>query len=284
MAGRGWNDPWNRFPASVPLPAKDGIATSKQRGAMAGTWWSKRFVEVLESYGLGGRMGRGRRYARSGQVMSLDVQAGLLVAQVQGSRPTPYVLTVRAATPTEIQWKEIDEVLRSRVGFAAKLLAGEVPAELEAVFATAHTQLLPSTWAQLDANCNCPDWENPCKHIAAALYVFADRLDGDPWLLLAWRGRTRDQILGPLRARATGAGRDVEQDVVAPWWPFGPRETLPEGAVAVANSYADDVVVVDPADPSDAVLQRCEPLNITAGNVDVVVALFAAYDALARRL
>ena len=83
MAGRGWNDPWNRYPESVPLPTKDGIATSKQRGAMAGTWWSKRFVEVLESYGLGGRMGRGRRYARSGQVMSLDVQAGLLVAQVQ---------------------------------------------------------------------------------------------------------------------------------------------------------------------------------------------------------
>ena len=204
MAQRGWNDPWNRYPESVPLRTDGGIATSKQRGAMAATWWSKRFVEVLESYGLGARMGRGRRYARSGQVMSLDVGSGLLVAQVQGSRRTPYVVTIRAATPSAAQWRKIDEAMRSRVGFAAHLLAGEVPAELESVFGAAKTQLLPSTWAQLDAACSCPDWENPCKHIAAALYVFADRLDGDPWLLLEWRGRTRDQILEPLRGECRG--------------------------------------------------------------------------------
>ncbi|MEO8697523.1 MAG: SWIM zinc finger family protein [Acidimicrobiales bacterium] len=280
MAGRGWNDPWNRYPESVPLPTKDGMATSKQRGAMAGTWWSKRFVEALESYGLGGRMSRGRRYARSGQVMSLDVQTGLLVAQVQGSRRTPYVVTIRASTPTPTQWRKIDEVLRSRVKFAAKLLAGEVPAELEAVFGTAKAQLLPSTWAELDANCNCPDWENPCKHIAAVLYVFADRLDGDPWLLLAWRGRSRDQILEPLRARASGTAAD-ELPVVAAWWPFGPREKLPSPESMVRESSGD--VAADPADPPAAVLQRCEPLNVVAGGVEATDRLTAAYDALARR-
>ena len=283
MARRTWNDPWNRYPESVPIPTTDGIVTSKQRGAMAGTWWSKRFVEVLESYGLGTRMGRGRRYARSGQVISLDVRAGMLVAQVQGSRQKPYVVTIRAATPSATQWRKIDEALRSRVGFAAQLLAGEVPAELEAVFGAAKTQLLPSTWAQLDAHCNCPDWENPCKHVAAVLYVFADRLDGDPWLLLEWRGRSRDQILDPLRARAGGylRGRD-ERSVIAPWWPFGPRETLPVEMVAVVRSGADEVVT-DPADPPAAILRRCEPLDVAVRDTDVSVLLAAAYEALARR-
>ena len=282
MPRRTWTDPWTRYPASAPIRITDGIATSKQRGAMAGTWWSERFVAVLESYGLGGRMGRGRRYARTGQVMSLAVSAGRLVAQVQGSRPTPYTVTIKASTPSASQWRKIDDAMRSRVGFAAQLLAGEVPAELEAVFEAAQTQLLPSTWGQLDADCTCPDHENPCKHIAAVLYVFADRLDGDPWSLLEWRGRTRDQILEPLRARA---GADVEHDersVVAPWWPFGPRESLPVNHAGVDASPADQLAA-EPADPSTAVLQRCEPLEVTIRGVDARELLTAAYEALARR-
>jgi len=192
MAPRRWNDRWQQYPESMPLPAEGGIATSKQRGAMAASWWSRRFVDVLESYGLGTRMQRGRRYARAGQVLSFDVQLGILVAQVQGSRATPYLVTVAAAAPTVEQWARVDAVLGARVGFVARLLAGEVPPDLEDVFRDAAVDLFPTSWSTLDARCSCPDWENPCKHIAAAMYVFADQLDDDPWLLLAWRGRTRD--------------------------------------------------------------------------------------------
>ncbi len=119
MASRRWDDRWQRYPESVPLPADGGLATSKQRGAMAASWWSRRFVDVLESYGLGTRMQRGRRYARAGQVLSFDVHPGMLVAQVQGSRRTPYVVTVAAAQPTVEQWASVDAVLASRVGFVA---------------------------------------------------------------------------------------------------------------------------------------------------------------------
>ena len=204
MAPTARNDRWNRFPESVPRRVDGGLVTSKQRGSMAGTWWSQRFVAVLESYGLGGRMGRGRRYARTGQVVSLDVRPGLFVAQVQGSRRTPYTVTIAMRKPTAKQWIAIDEAMLTRIGFVAELLAGEVPAALEAVFRSAGTTLLPTAWAQLTARCSCPDPANPCKHVAAVLYVFADQLDADPWLLLAWRGRTRDQVLTPLRAPRAG--------------------------------------------------------------------------------
>lgn len=190
---RRWDDPWQKFPASVPLTAENGIATSKQRGEMASTWWSQRLVELLDSYGLGARMQRGRRYARQGQLVSFDVQPGALVAQVQGSRRTPYVVTVAAQPLNDTQWDAVDEAMRARVAFAARLLAGEVPPELETVFDSAGVTLLPRRWSDVRASCSCPDWESPCKHVAAVLYVFADRLDDDPWLLLTWRGRTRDR-------------------------------------------------------------------------------------------
>ncbi|MDZ4827414.1 MAG: SWIM zinc finger family protein [Actinomycetota bacterium] len=280
MARSRWDDPWQRFPESVPLPAPDGLATSKQRGAMAGTWWSKRFVELLESYGLGTRMARGRRYARSGQVVSLDVRAGMLLAQVQGSRRTPYVVTIATAPPTDAQWNEIDGEMVARVGFVARLLAGEVPADLEAVFTAAGTNLLPSSWAHLAARCSCPDSANPCKHVAAVLYLFADRLDADPWLLLTWRGRSREQILAPLRARAGDDGRDaLDAWAVAPWWPFGPNETVPVETRRADNE--GEVDAVEAADPADVVLRRCVQLEVSARGVAADEILAVAYRALA---
>jgi uncharacterized Zn finger protein len=260
MPGRRWDDPWQRYPASVPLPAEGGLATSRQRGAMAATWWSGRFVDVLESYGLGGRMQRGRRYARKGQVLSLHVDAGTLAAQVQGSRRTPYLVTVALPTPTATQWTAIDAVMRAKVGFVARLLAGEVPPDLEEVFEAAGVALFPRTWTELRAHCSCPDWENPCKHIAAVLYVFADQLDTDPWLLLAWRGRTREQVLEPLRGAAAVS---AAVDEVAPWWPFT-GSAMPEAGDLPAP--ATPVQAADPDRP-DAVLDGLEELDVSVAGM-----------------
>ncbi|MGI8807898.1 MAG: SWIM zinc finger family protein [Acidimicrobiales bacterium] len=272
MAGRRWDDPWQRYPASVPLPAEGGLVTSRQRGAMSATWWSRRFVEVLESYGLGTRMQRGRRYARSGQVLSLDVHAATIAAQVQGSRRTPYLVTVSLPEPTPAQWQAIDAAMRAKIGFVARLLAGEVPADLEEVFRAAEVALFPGTWKELRARCSCPDWENPCKHIAAVLYVFADQLDADPWLLLAWRGRSREEILDPLR----GSSVPVGAEEIAPWWPFnGPSMPQP-GDLPPPPA---DVQPADPAHP-DAVLDGLEVLDLTVGGLPFREALSLAYGRL----
>jgi uncharacterized Zn finger protein len=272
MATRRWDDRWQRYAESVPLPAQDGLVTSKQRGAMAASWWSRRFVDVLESYGLGTRMQRGRRYARAGQVLSLDVQAGMLVAQVQGSRRTPYVVTVAAAPPSAEQWASVDAALASRVGVVARLLAGEVPDDLEAVFRAASVDLFPVSWSALAARCSCPDWENPCKHIAAVLYVFADQLDDDPWLLLTWRGRSRDQLLDPMRARAGGVVA-ASGSTVAPWWPFADGAPLPAGLGADRDGE-----LVEPPDAPDVVLRRLAALDVDVRGEPIADLLSGAYE------
>jgi uncharacterized Zn finger protein len=248
-------DFWRRYPPSVPLAAEGGIATSKQRGAMAESWWSRRFTEVLESYGLGGRMQRGRRYARSGQVLSLEVGAGVIAAQVQGSRRTPYLVTVTWKEPTSAQWKRIDKAMRSKVGFVATLLTGEVPPELEDVFTAAGVSLFPTRWADLRASCNCPDWGDPCKHVAAVLYVFADQLDSDPWLALTFRGRSREEVLGALGSSRSDHRSEAPAEV-APWWPFapGPLPPLPDSEL-IGETLADP-------DRPDAVLDGLESLEV----------------------
>ncbi len=268
--GRGWYEPWVRFPASVPLPAEGGLPTSKQRGPMASTWWSKRFTSALESYGLGARMQRGRRYARSGQVLSLEVSPGVIAAQVQGSRRTPYLVTVSAAQPTADQWRKVEQAMAAKVGFAARLLGGEVPEELEEVFVSAGVPLFPSAWKDLRSSCTCPDWENPCKHIAAVLYVFADRLDEDPWLVLAFRGRGREELMAALTGLDKAQGARAE---VAPWWPFvpGPLPVLPAPGLLQATAAPDR---------PDAVLDAMEPLDVSIGPANFVELLRPLYEVM----
>jgi uncharacterized Zn finger protein len=266
MAGRSWDDPWHQYPESRPLPAVDGIATSKQRGAMASTWWSKRFIDVLDSYGLGTRMQRGRRYARSGQVLSLEVTPGLVVAQVQGSPRTPYLVSIRAAVPSAKAWTKLQDALQARIGFVARLLDGEVPSELEDACADAGIALFPSMWSQLTPTCNCPDWENPCKHLAAVLYVFADQLDDDPWLLFTWRGRTRDELLAHLDALSPAAG----DHGLPAWWPLLPGRTQ-------LDRVRWQSPTASPPDPAHRVLDRLAPLDLSHADTPIEEHLVVAY-------
>lgn len=259
---------WTSFPTSKPIPVTGGIATTKLRGAMAGTWWSKRFIDVLDSYGLGGRMTRGRAYARKGQVVSLDVSTGLLSAEVQGSRSRPYRVTVKISVPSAAQWGTIAGALQARLGFAARLLAGEVPADLEEVFSSAGSRLFPARWSDLKAVCSCPDWGDPCKHQAAVLYVLADQLDHDPWQLLVWHGRSREDILA-LFAGEAGGGPGAT-DEIAPWWPLRPDARM-------GGDTSPPIPNGEPSEPRHAVLTRLGDLDATVNGIPVTTLIQRAY-------
>ena len=265
--GSARNDPPGsaRKPASRPAAARKG-----RQEPLASQWWSQRFTAVLESYGLGPRMERGRRYARGGKVTDLVVKAGRLEARVQGSRATPYRVSVRSEAANKAQWRSLEVLFATRLGWAAQLLSGEVPPNLEAAFAEAGVALFPRRWDDLQVRCGCPDDAEPCKHIAAVLYVFAQQLDGDPWLLLAWHGRDRQTLLqalqqGPAGPAASGgkAGGDgvtiPEAESLPPWWPAGLR-SRPDPRLQPPDPL--------PPDPPERALQRLGPLEIPGAPPD----------------
>jgi uncharacterized Zn finger protein len=195
MSRRYWD--WDSSPG--PISVEGGIKARSKRGSIGEKWWSQRFIAALESYGMSGRLQRGRSYARRGQVLEFDLSVGKVTARVQGSRPAPYKVTISVLPLTTAQWKTVESRLASQALFRAKLLAGEMPAEIEQVFADCGTPLFPRSAADLDMHCSCPDWEVPCKHLAAVCYVLAEAFDDDPFAMLAWRGRSRDTLLAALR-------------------------------------------------------------------------------------
>lgn len=182
-----------------PRRVSGGLRARTTRGAIGQSWWSRRFLDVLESFALGTRLTRGRSYARAGQVLSLEVKPGEVTAVVQGSRPTPYRVSIRLRPFREPVWARIEKLLAAQALFSARLLAGDVPPELEAVFTGAGAPLFPAGVGELEQRCNCPDFAVPCKHLAATFYLLAEAFDADPFQLLHWRGRDRARLLARLR-------------------------------------------------------------------------------------
>lgn len=151
-----------------------------------------------------GRLQRGRSYARQGQVLTLNETQQGIEAKVQGSRPQPYKITIQVTPLTDKQWEQVTDALAEQALFTAQLLAGEMPANIEDAFNTAGVSLFPAKAGDLFTNCSCPDWANPCKHVAATHYILGERFDDDPFLLFRMRGRSQEQILQDLRARRSG--------------------------------------------------------------------------------
>ncbi|MDP2948270.1 MAG: SWIM zinc finger family protein, partial [Chloroflexota bacterium] len=180
---------WEFYPPSRPRPVEGGIKAKSQRGRIGETWWSGKWLAFLESLDLGARLGRGRAYARAGQVMSLEVKKGQVAARVQGSRPRPYSVSIQLAPLSEAQWRKVADAMASQALFAARLLAGEMPQDIEEAFRAAGVSLFPTRRGDLESDCSCPDWANPCKHVAAVYYLLAEEFDRDPFLIFRLRGK-----------------------------------------------------------------------------------------------
>jgi len=152
-------------------------------------------VDTLESFRIGARLGRGKSYARQGQVLSIEIEKGRVNSKVQGSRSTPYSVGIEMKTFKASVWKNLAKSLMEQPYYTARLIAGEIPEDFEDVLKEAGTPLFPEQQNDLKTGCTCPDWSNPCKHIAAVYYLLAEEFDRDPFLLFELRGITREELL-----------------------------------------------------------------------------------------
>jgi uncharacterized Zn finger protein len=221
-----------------PIETDEGIKARSRRGAFAKNWWADQWIQALERLVDSGRLSRGRTYARKGQVLSIEEKGDGIEARVQGSRRTPYRVTIQLTRLTDDQWALVVEALAEQALFAAQLLSGEMPMDIEEAFRSAGVSLFPDRRGDLVTECSCPDWANPCKHVAATHYILGERFDEDPFLLFRLRGRSQEQILEALRESRAGEAmleedEDEAEEVIpleeslARFWEMGqPSEDL----------------------------------------------------------
>ena len=258
---------WRYYENRSPKEVKDGIKAESKRGDIGEQWWSRRFVDVVESYSKSNRITRGKRYARKGQVVDLAVENGAVSATVQGSQSDPYKVTIRGDALDEETWEEVEAAMADRAAYAAQLLAEEMPADIADVFEACGVSLFPESYRDMRTNCTCPDSANPCKHIAAVFYILAEQFDDDPFLIFRWRGRSRDTLLDSLHELRSTGDESTSED-----HSFEKGDTRPIGECLgefwTGGESVDAIQIrSETVDVADATLQRLgEP---PAGLADV---------------
>lgn len=272
----GWYD-YGYIKRSTPRHVKGGIKAQNKQGAFVGNWWAKRWLQVLESFNIGARLGRGRRYARSGQVLSIEIAEGCVTAAVQGSRPKPYNVEICLKPLSRQAWNRFAKVLCAQPYFTAMLMNGQMPNEIEQVFKKANLSLFPTRLGDLKTDCSCPDWSNPCKHIAAVYYLLGEEFDRNPFLIFKLRGIEREELVllvgkdtpakgKTKRALAAERASVEEQESVLVQMPLPSEPDVFWGNIDIKSDFLGETTVPSIA----AALSKQLGLEIVAGAFDTI--------------
>lgn len=160
------------------------------------TWWGRAFAEALGA-AAPVPVARGKAKARVAKLRGLDPKNGDALVEVSASSVLPYEVRISLQPiPNEV-WEKATAALVGKAFFAAKLLASELPNEVEDAFVAAGGSLFPTQGAAR-IRCNCPAGLGGCRHGAVAQRGLAEAVDRDPFLLFDLRGRPRTQVLEAL--------------------------------------------------------------------------------------
>ncbi len=152
------------------------------------TWWGRRWLESLAHIDYENRLPRGKRYARNRSVRSIDVNGPEIQAKVQGTRPSPYTVKLTLWTFSAAQQNTVVNLVRDDPYYMSQLEARILPPELDQALADQQIRLFPASWKELGMRCSCPDWAVPCKHLAAVVYIIANEIDKNPFLVFRMHG------------------------------------------------------------------------------------------------
>ena len=186
------------YPIRVPRFAA-GIRAQESRTGTGRSWWAREWMHRLEAMGLKGRLGRGKSYALSGQVVSLSIAGPHVAARVQGTRPDPYDVTLDFRTPESAARARLVAALCAEPMLVARLLADDLPQDVEAAFRREGYDLFPGGKLgpgryDMTTACSCPDYANPCKHTAAVLLLLGEEIARRPLTLLELRGILSEEL------------------------------------------------------------------------------------------
>ncbi|WP_044411671.1 SWIM zinc finger family protein [Thiomicrospira microaerophila] len=176
------------------------------------TWWGERFLTVLEDSMDEGRLKRGRAYAGPHRLLSFDIAGSKVSATVLGNanpyfgvyEAPKYKTQVQLAPFSDKQWASLIDAISENAACLSQLMLGEMPNQIEAIFAKQSLQLLPKKPSDLISQCSCPDYASPCKHVAGVYYKMASLLDRNPLLLFQLRGMDVEKLQAKLAQSPLG--------------------------------------------------------------------------------
>lgn len=230
----------------------------------------REFAAVLESLGMAAQFQRGRRLARTGAVRGLSVTTSVATANVcEADSAQTHRVRIAVRAFSDSQWHRVREALAAQAIHVARLLAGEVPEGLDEILASLDLTLLPQSVNEVALTCSCRGWSEPCIHVIATWYALADEFTRDPFLMFAWRGQSRNDLLAGLHEPPSPGPPPSPPPTPRSFWVAGQRIPAPPPPVG-------------PRRP-DAILDQLDPLTLTIGRYPVIDLIRPVYERAADR-
>jgi uncharacterized Zn finger protein len=284
----------------------------------AWTWISARWMRPVEQLAPGDQLAEGLEYAKAGQTRSIEIKPGIISGRVQGRMPQAYRTSVRMPTFTPEQWEKVTAAMSGQAKYAAALLAGELPTNIEDLFAPAGLNLFPTGNADLSCSCECdvftgkphdygpgdpsapPPPPKPkstrgglpwCKHVCCLMYLVADKLGPNPLTIFMLRGMPEQDLVERLRQARVLQGLQRSGSGAIPVYtahvPGVGRVTAPLEE-SLANFWtADDPdalasldMPIAPPEVSHPLLRRVGPSPFTGAKFPITGLLATCYDVI----
>jgi len=181
---------------------------------IADSFWGKGGCEHMESFSdYSNRLPRGRSYVRNGLVCHLEIFRGGIKAIVSGS--TLYNVSITISPLANKKWVAVKSACTGRIGSLIDLLRGKLDRGVMEVVADRREGLFPLP-GEMKFSCDCPDWADMCKHVAAVLYGVGARLDHSPEMLFLLRGVNHAELVNVSTAVTIAATSGTSRRRIAP--------------------------------------------------------------------
>ncbi len=160
---------------------------------IAQTFWGQAWCKHLEKFSdYSNRLPRGRTYVRNGSVCHLSIEKGRIEAFVAGSEL--YKIEIKIEPLPASRWKKVRQQCAGEIGSLLELLQGKFSDNVMQIVTDKNSGLFPQP-KEIKLGCNCPDWADLCKHLAAVLYGVGARLDQQPELLFLLRDVDHQELI-----------------------------------------------------------------------------------------
>lgn len=278
---RRYTDRPRRVTSGVKLRGKDGPELS--------TWIGARWMRIIEESAPAESIALGLRYAADGQTRALDLDTGCVSALVQGRAYRAYRTSIETPRLTEEQWGRVVEAIAEHGAIAARLLAGDLPKNIEDVFIPLGLRLFPGAEDELKTECACEHASPWCKHACCAALIVAERLEDDPFLIFELRGLSPVDLRDRLRQRRTAAAAPLgaapayaprpatATDDLTP-----PLEACVDEFWKAGESLSRIETSLAPPKVSHALLRRLGPSPFEHARFPLVGLLATCYDSMSR--
>ncbi|MEM7629888.1 MAG: hypothetical protein AAF995_09645 [Planctomycetota bacterium] len=275
-----------------PKKVRGGVKLKAQEGEVLSSWIAQRVNRLVELAAEGEVLREGTEYARLGQTKRMLTDSGRVRASVQGRADKAYETVLELRHFTTAERDRVIEAMSDQSRHSAQLLAGEMPTNIEDLFAPMGLKLFPTSPDDAEPRCTCSDWSEAkpwCKHAVCVAALLSERLAEAPLEVFGLRGLPAEDLVERLRERRviTGQGPGPAPVYVGHVPGLGERDSSAlEESLGTFWSSPTDLLITPPMpaapEMSHILLRRLGPSPFE-GRFPLVGLLATCYDVIRER-